>query len=169
MLLVACDEHSAPATQSAGPVSGEWHEFTGSWTASGTRRTLRLDDDHHAAIFDLSGSLLLTGAQRPAVGFKAEVIGFSDSRLGMLGRCIWTDEHGEMIFSELRGEWVGDGRHITGTFTGGTGRWSDITGEFTFQWQYVVEAEDGGVSGRVVDLHGRARLNDNPTAPGDGR
>ena len=27
-----------------------------------------------------------------------------------------------------------------------------MTGDYTFQWQYVVDAEDGAVSGRVVDL-----------------
>ena len=33
-----------------------------------------------------------------------------------------------------------------------------MTGDYTFQWQYVVDAEDGAVSGRVVDLKGRARF-----------
>lgn len=122
----------------------------------------------HAAIFDLTGSLLLTGAERPAIGFKAEAIGLSDSRSGMQGRCVWTDEHGETICSDLNGEWVGEGRHITGTFTGGTGRWVGITGEFSFQWQYVVEADDGSVSGRVVDLKGRARLSPSSPAPARG-
>ena len=111
-----------------------------------------------AAIFELTGSLLLTGAQRPAVGFKAQAIGFSDTRDGMQGRCVWTDEHGEMVYSELKGEWVGSGNHIVGTFVGGTGRYAGVTGDYTFQWQYVVDAEDGAVSGRVVDLKGRARL-----------
>lgn len=133
------------------------------------RRTLHLDADQHAAVFDLTGALLLTGTQRPAVGFKAEAIGYSDSRSGMTGRCIWTDEVGEMICSELKGEWVDDGRHVTGTFTGGTGRWAGITGEFTFEWQYVIEGEDGSVSGRVVDLKGRARLNHPDPLAGGGQ
>ena len=87
--------------------AGEWHTFEGTWTAAGTRRTLRLGPDERAAIFELTGSLLLTGAQRPAVGFRAQAIGFSDSRAGMQGRCVWTDERGDMVYSELRGEFVG--------------------------------------------------------------
>jgi hypothetical protein len=43
-----------------------------------------------------------------------------------------------------------------------------VTGDYTFQWQYVVEAEDGAVSGRVVDLKGRARFGQAATAPAGG-
>ena len=117
-----------------------------------------MDPDHRAAIFDLTGSLLLTGEQRPAVGFQAQAIGFSDSRDGMLGRCIWTDERGEKVYSELKGEAIGSGHRIVGTFTGGTGRYAGLSGEYAFQWQYVIDSEDGGVSGRAVDLKGRVRL-----------
>jgi hypothetical protein len=169
-LIAACDQSSGPTTQAAqttqAPPAGEWREFGGTWTAAGTRRTLHLGADHRAAIFELTGSLLLTGAQRPAVGFRAQAIGFSDSRDGMQGRCVWTDERGDMAYSELKGEWVGTGNHIVGTFIGGTGRWAGVSGEYTFQWQYVIDAEDGTVSGRVVDLKGRARLGQSAaTAP----
>ena len=57
------------------PLADEWHAFEGTWTAAGTRRTLRLGPDDRAAIFELTGSVLLTGAQRPAVGFRAQAIG----------------------------------------------------------------------------------------------
>jgi hypothetical protein len=140
------------------PPAGEWQTFEGTWTAAGTRRTLRLGADDRAAIFELTGTVLLSGAQRPAVGFKAQAIGFSESRAGMQGRSVWTDEHGYMVYSELKGEAVGSGNRITGRFIGGTGRYAGVTGEYTFQWQYVIDAEDGAVSGRVVDLKGRARL-----------
>ena len=93
LLMAACDQSSGPATQTA--PAGEWRAFEGTWTAAGTRRTLHLGPDHRAAIFELTGSMLLTGAQRPAVGFKAQAIGFSDSRAGMQGRCVWTDERGD--------------------------------------------------------------------------
>ena len=156
LLTAACGQSGDPAPQT--PPADAWLAFEGTWTAAGTRRTLHLGAAHRAAIFELTGSLLLTGAQRPAVGFKAQAIGFSDSRAGMQGRCVWTDERGDMVYSELRGEAVGSGNHIMGTFVGGTGRYAGVTGDYTFQWQYVVDAEDGAVSGRVVDLKGRARL-----------
>ena len=156
LLTAACDQSGGPVTPT--PPAGEWHAFEGTWTAAGTRRTLHLGPDHRAAIFELTGSMLLTGAQRPAVGFKAQAIGFSESRAGMQGRSVWTDEHGYMVYSELKGEAVDSGNRITGRFIGGTGRYAGVTGEYTFQWQYVIDAEDGAVSGRVVDLKGRARL-----------
>jgi hypothetical protein len=140
--------------------------FEGSWTAAGSRRVLQLGPDRRTAIFDLTGSVLLTGAQRPAVGFQARAIGFSDSRVGMEGRCVWTDERGDQVFSALKGEFVGSGNHIVGTFVGGTGRYAGVTGEYTFQWQYVIDAEDGAVGGRAIALKGRARLESSAAPSG---
>jgi hypothetical protein len=162
LLTAACGRSGGPVPQSS---PGEWHSFEGTWTAAGTRRTLRLGPDDRAAIFELTGSVLLTGAQRPAVGFRAQAIGFSDSRAGMQGRCIWTDERGDMVYSELRGEAIGSGNRIVGTFLGGTGRYASVTGDYTFQWQYVIDTEDGAVSGRVVDFKGRARFDRTAAAP----
>jgi hypothetical protein len=163
LLMAACRQPNTPAPHAA--TAGEWRTFEGTWTATGTRRALRLGPDERAAIFELTGSLLLTGAQRPAVGFRAQAIGFSDSRAGMQGRCVWTDERGDMVYSELKGEFVGTGNHIVGTFIGGTGRYAGISGDYTFQWQYVIDSEDGAVSGRVVNFKGRARLSEAASAP----
>jgi hypothetical protein len=157
LLTVACNQSDRPTRKVFH--LGEWYAFEGTWTAAGTRRTLRLGADDRAAIFELTGSVLLTGARRPAVGFRAQAIGFSDSHAGMQGRCVWTDERGDMVYSELTGEAVGSGNHIVGTFIGGTGRYANVTGDYSFQWQYVIDAEDGAVSGRVVDLKGRARFD----------
>src|SRR5262249_53917190 len=150
LLAAACGEPSGRPPQTL--PTGEWLTFEGTWTAAGTRRTLPLGPH------DRTGSVLLTGPQRPAVGFIAHAIGFSDSRAGMQGRCVWTDERGDMVYSELKGEAVGSGNHIVGRFIGGTGRYASVTGDYSFQWQYVVDTEDGAVSGRVGDLKGRARV-----------
>src|SRR5690242_16340203 len=166
LLMAACRQPNTPAPHAA--TVGEWRTFEGTWTATGTRRTLRLGADDRAAIFELTGSVLLTGARRPAVGFRAQAIGFSDSRAGMQGRCIWTDERGDKVYSELKGEAVGSGNRIVGTFIGGTGRYVSITGDYSFQWQYVVDTEDGTVSGRVVDFKGRARFDRAEVAPAGG-
>lgn len=163
LTVAGCGRPEAPSPKSV--TAGEWLEFEGSWTATGTRSTLNLGPDHRASSFDLTGSLLLSGARRPAVGFQARAIGFSDSRTGMTGRSVWTDERGERVFSDLKGEFVGSGNRIVGTITGGTGRYAGITGEYTFQWEYVVETEDGTVSGRAVGLRGRARLGTPAAAP----
>jgi len=167
LCIAACGQQSGPAPTP--PPPGEWRTFEGTWTAAGKRHTLNLGPDHRAWIFNLTGSLLLSGEQRPGVGFRAQVIGFSDSRSGMQGRCVWTDERGDQVYSELKGDAVGTGSRIVGTFLGGTGRYAGVTGEYTFRWQTVVDSEDGDVSGRVVDLKGRVRVGSDAAPPAGGR
>jgi hypothetical protein len=154
-LAAACAPPPDAATKS--PPAGEWRAFEGTWSAAGSRHTLKLEPGHYAAVFHLTGSLLLSGPQRLGVGFRAQVIGISDTLAGMSGRCVWTDEHGDEIYSELKGATVATGGRIEGTILGGTGRYAGVTGEYSFRWQYVV-AENDEVSGRVADLKGRARI-----------
>jgi len=108
----------------------------------------------------------LIGDRELGIGFQAQAIGLTDSLAGMQGRCVWTDERGDKVYSELKGEFVATGNRIVGTILGGTGRYAGLTGEYTFQWRFVVESEDGAVSGRAVDLKGRARLGSVAAVPG---
>ena len=134
---------------------GEWLEFTGSWNAAGSRKTIVLGANRHGSIIDLSGTMLLAGSQRPGIGFRAEVIALVDSETGLVGRGVWTDEKGDQVFSELQGEGTADRNRITGKFLGGTGRYVGATGSYEFSWQSVLEAEDGTIQGRAVELKGR--------------
>jgi len=163
LFAAACSQPTTPAPGTASP--DEWHTFEGSWSGSGTRQTLNLGTDHRAVIFDLTGSLLLTSDRRLGIGFQAKAIGFSDNLAGMQGRCVWTDERGDKVYSELKGQFLTAGNRIVGTFLGGTGRYAGIAGEFSFQWEYVVESDDGTVSGRSIDLKGRARLGSANATP----
>ncbi|HEU4383336.1 MAG TPA: hypothetical protein VFR85_07495 [Anaeromyxobacteraceae bacterium] len=115
----------------------------------------------------LAGSVLLTGERGLGVGFRAQAIVFSDSLMGGVGRCVWTDDRGDQIFSELAGGPVAEGRHVKGTIVGGTGRYAGATGEYEFWWQYLIEAEEGLIQGRAVGLKGRARAG-GATAPATG-
>lgn len=163
MLLTAgCDRSTPPPIALE---SGEVRHFTGTWTATGNRQTMQLEPGHQAAIFKFSGSLLLTGPRRLTTGFKADVIGFADSLSGSQGRSVWTDEHGDKVFSELRGETISPGKEIKGRFLGGTGRFAGVSGEYSFKWQSLVRDEDGYESGRVVDLQGWARLDAPASTP----
>jgi hypothetical protein len=156
LFTAACSER---APGSAGvPTPGESRTFEGTWSASGSLQTLRLERGHKASIVSLTGSLLLTGQGGLGVGFQGEVIGLSDSLTGGVGRCVWTDEHGDKVFSELKGEPLGTGSHVTGTITGGTGRYAGATGSYELQWQYVIASDDGSVSGRAIGLKGRVTL-----------
>ncbi len=164
LFAAGCSQPTVPTWKILAP--SEWHTFEGTWSASGTRQTLKLEADHHASIFDLTGSLILTGDRGLGVGFRAKAIGFSDNLIGMQGQCVWTDERGDNVYSELKGGWVGTGNRIVGTFEGGTGHFTGITGEYSFQWEYVVESEDGAVSGRAVNLKGTARFGSTAAAAG---
>jgi hypothetical protein len=161
-VLAACGG-SAPPQRSA-TASGEWLQFQGSWNAVGSRHAIALGPNRTGSIVGLKGTMLLTGSGRPGVGFQAEVIGLSDSGTGFQGRSVWTDEHGDQVYSELTGEGTATKNRIAGTILSGTGRYAGLTGAYEFSWQWVMEGDEGAVQGRAVDLRGRVRR---PAAAGE--
>jgi len=155
-------EPPSPAAASAGQL-----EFAGSWNGVGSRHTIALGENRLGSIVDLKGTMLLTGAGRPGVGFQSEVIGLTDSATGFQGRSVWTDEHGDQVFSALQGEGTAAKNHIDGTILSGTGRYAGVTGSYEFSWQWVMEGEEGAVQGRAVGLRGRVQPG--PAAGGSSR
>ena len=133
--------------------------FDGSWSASGQRQTIPTESGQPAAITRVSGAVVFSRGSGIAGGFAAEAIAFDDGT-NATGRAVWTDGAGDRIFSTLRGGPLQAKRRITGAITGGTGRWTGVTGEYELSWQYVVSAEGGEIQGRSVDLRGRLRLPD---------
>ena len=164
LLLVAACNRAPQASQPASD-GGDWHEFQGTWTAAGNRQFISLGGTHRASIANFRGSLLLTGASRPGVGFRADAIVLNDSATGMIGRSVWTDDRGDQIYSELQGEGTSTGNKIVGTFLGGTGRYSGATGTYQFSWRFVLQDEEGNVEGQSVGLNGRIRAPSPSAAP----
>ncbi len=163
MLALAACGPAPPAEMAV--AGGEWREFQGTWTATGERHRLRLGADRRASIANFEGSLLLGGSSRPAAGFRAEAIVLNDSVTGMVGRAVWTDERGDEVYSELKGDATATGSRIVGTVLGGSGRYSGATGGYEFSWRFMLEAEDGSVQGQSVGLKGRVRSGLPPAAP----
>lgn len=163
IVVAACGRTEA---QRSAIASGDWVQFEGSWNGLGSRHTISLGANRQGSIVDLKGTMLLRGSNRPAVGFQAEVIGLADSETGFQGRSVWTDEHGDQVYSELQGEGTAATNRIAGTILSGTGRYAGSTGSYEFSWQWVMEGEEGSVQGRAVDLHGRVR---GPSAAGESR
>jgi hypothetical protein len=157
LVATGCGPSSEPP-KSAAPPAGEWREFEGSWNPSGSRRTISLGADRRASIIDLRGSMLLAGPGRPGVGFRSDLIALVDSETGLVGRSVWTDEKGDQVFSELKGEGTAAKNHITGTILSGTGRYAGVTGSYEFSWRFVIEAEDGSIQGSAVGLKGRFQV-----------
>src|SRR6185369_8829379 len=80
LLAVAC---SRPPTARQGELApGESRTFSGWWTASGTRHTLRLEAGHQTSILSLTGSLLLVGQGGLGVGSGPRPSGCPTARPG---------------------------------------------------------------------------------------
>ena len=157
--LVSCSklpDQNPEVAQSA--ITSESMNVAGSWNANGTRRSIALGNTRRSSIIELKGTMLLTGEAKPGVGFRAELIALADSETGLMGRSVWTDERGDQLFSEVKGEGDAANNHIEGTFLGGTGRYAGVTGSYEYSWQFVIEAEDGKIQGRAVNLKGHAQI-----------
>ena len=143
----------------AGPAlpAESWRPFEGTWSASGRRQTVANETGGVAGIVEVSGAVVLTSGEGLSRGFRGEAIAFDDGQGLSVGRCVWTDERGDRLFSRLKGEAMETGKRLVGTITGGTGRYAGLEGEYSFTWRYVVAGEDGIIQGRAVGLVGRVR------------
>jgi hypothetical protein len=139
------------------PAPEAWRPFEGTWSAAGRRQVVAVEGGSVAAIVEISGAVVLTSGEGLSKGFRGQAIGFDDGQGLSVGRAVWTDENGDRLFSRLKGDPVQTGKGLLGTITGGTGRYADLEGEFSFIWQYVVPVEDGAFQGRAVGLKGRVR------------
>ena len=166
LVIAACSR--APRTSESLSDGDEWHDFQGTWTATGSRTSIPLGDGRRASIAKLEGSLELAGPSRPAVGFRADALVLNDTATGTIGRAVWTDNRGDQVFSELKGQGTSTGSHFVGTFIGGTGRYSEASGSYEFSWRFVLETEDGTVQGQSMDLTGKIRAGPAQTSPDAG-
>ena len=166
VLMVAGVGGASPAQADSAPKDSEWHEFSGTWTAVGSRKIIGLGGDRRASVADYSGSLMLYGTSRPALGFRAEAVVLTDSATGLMGRAVWTDDTDNHVYSELRDETTPAGNRIVGTFVGGSGRYKGATGTYEFSWRFLLEAEDGTVQGQSMGLSGKVRFVPTQGGPG---
>ena len=167
-LILAGLGAASPAQAQSTSDDSEWHEFSGTWTAAGRRQDIGLGGDRRASVADYSGSLMLYGSSRPALGFRAEAVVLNDSATGLIGRAVWTDETDNHVYSELRGETTPAGNRIVGTIVGGSGRYKGATGTYEFSWRFLLESEDGIVQGQSTRLSGKVRLLSTQNGPDTG-
>lgn len=145
----------APGQQ---PVADGWTPFTAKWSLSGQRQTLETGGERPASVVHLTGPITLTsGAEQLRHGFFSELIGLDDGGSVLVGRIVFVDDRADRIYCAVKAEPIANGRHATATITGGTGRFSGLEGEFSFSWQYVVDAGGGEINLRAVDVAGRTR------------
>ena len=130
-------------------------------------RVVTPEGERPAAIVHVSGPLTITKGEGLGRGFLGEVIGFDDGGTLLVGRAVFTEERGDRIFCALKAEPIGTGRRATATITGGTGRFAELQGSFSFSWQYLVSEDSGEIALRAVNVEGRTRSG--PANPGGGR
>lgn len=133
------------------PANAE-RSLRGSWSAAGRIQTLPTETGKPAAVVQLSGAVVLADDTGAHTGFHGDAISFDDGSGVATGRAVWTDTRGDRLFSILRGEPIGTGRHVVGTITGGTGRYAGVAGGFELTWQYVISDDEGTIQGRTNDL-----------------
>jgi hypothetical protein len=155
LLAVAAGLHGC--AQPPEPVAEDWRTFEGSWTAVGTRRSLPTEGGGTAAILHMSGAVVLRLGGGLGRGFRGEALGFDDGHALRVGRWVWTDDRGDQVFGTATGERVASGRRFEAAITGGTGRYTGITGEFSFTWQEMVAEDRDAFHVRTDGLRGRYR------------
>jgi hypothetical protein len=160
-LVIALTGATIPSARNQAPQPGQWRAIEGTWSATGQRRTLPIDAERVASTSHLSGVVVLTATAGTSRGFQGEAVTFDDGAGVSVGRAVWTDERGDRIFSRLNGDAMRAGRRVVGTITGGTGRYAGLEGDYVFDWQYVVQGEEGVVQGHTVGLKGRVRATGN--------
>jgi hypothetical protein len=110
-----------------------------------------------AAAIEMSGAVTIETGEGLSRGFHGELVAYDNGEGKSEGRGVWTDENGDKVFSRLTGQAVRGGQRITGTVTGGTGRYSGLEGEYALTWQFVVVDHEGGLQVRTATLAGRVR------------
>jgi len=107
LIVLALRSVHAPAfAADATPSAGGWIEFSANWSAAGQEHTLVLGG-RSAATFELSGPFVVTRGDGLGSGFFARAIGFVDKGSVGIARMLLTDESGDAIFNDLRGQGLG--------------------------------------------------------------
>jgi len=156
-LALALTAGPSAAQGQGAPSPDGWRAFAGSWDITGQRSTVPVEGGTIAGVVVASGAVVLVEADGLSHGFRGEAVTFDDGQGMSVGRAVWTDEHGDRLFSRLKGEPLETGKRIVGTITGGTGRYAGLEGEYSFTWQFVLLGEPGTIQGRAVRLQGRVR------------
>ncbi len=140
------------------PAADGWISFEGTLSGVAQPQMLAMEEGRSAVIVRISGPVVLTSGKGLPRGFLSEFIGFGDGRGNSMGAAVWTDDRGDRIFSDLKGSLTQAGRRLSGVVTGGTGRYAGLTGEWTLDWEYSIQGEEGTFQVRAVKFTGRVRL-----------
>lgn len=156
-LLVTLLAFPAAGVRPSAPNEADaWVAFEATWSAAGHRRALRAGD-REAVTTHLSGAFTVLRGEGLRKGFRGEALFYSDGRNVHVGTLVLTDDHGDQIYCTLAGKATAAGAEIRGAIRGGTGAYSEITGDLSFRWRHLVRTPEGEVQGIADGLKGRYR------------
>lgn len=146
------------------PAAAQWPQedqgtFDGYWAMSGTIHILELPDGGKVAGGGLTGTVTVQTSQGPVPSFETDCVVFADTRSHGGGRCAWKATNGDLVLVDLESEGPPGAGRIRGTFTGGTGRFEFLSGDFAFEWNYSVSSGyDASLDGATYVMRGRYQL-----------
>jgi hypothetical protein len=133
--------------------------FTGFWSMSGTVHIVELPDGGIAAGGGLTGTVTIQTSQGPIPSFDTDCVVFHDGRSKGVGRCIWTATNGDRVVVHLESDGPAGSGSVAGSFTGGTGEFASLSGQFQFEWSYTVRGgADAQLDGSSYTMTGRYDL-----------
>ena len=133
-----------------------WVAFEATWSAAGRRQVVGAGD-REAVTTHLSGALTVLRGEGLRKGYRGEALFYSDGRDVGVGTLVLTDDRGDQVFCDLAGEAAAGGALVRGTIRGGTGAYSEISGDLSFRWRHLVKTPEGDVQGVAEDFKGRYR------------
>ena len=141
--------------------AAESGEFNGTWVANGSRVEFPFSADREIYTFEVSGHVSLKTKVGHEKNYWSECVGFSDTAIGVIARCVWKDLNGAEIYLSLKSEALHAGGEVTGTIVGGSDHLEGISGDLSFIWSSFSmqkDADQSMVMGQTLDLHGRYQL-----------
>lgn len=135
--------------------------FTGTWTANGSRESLPFGENRQIALIRLSGHVNLKDSVGQTKDYWSTCIGLVDSENGSNARCVWRSLEGQEIYIVLKTDRLAEEIKVTGEIVGGTGGARGIKGSLQFQWSTMSFHETNNktaVGGYARDLKGSFQL-----------
>ena len=135
--------------------------FEAAWIASGTVHVLDFVDSSSAASGRLTGTVTIQSSVGFLRNFETDCVVFADTRTGAVGRCVWKDPLGDLIYLETQGSGAGGFGATRGVFIGGTGKYRGIQGGVQYEWSVNVHGGgDTTLDGQSVQMRGNYRMGD---------
>jgi hypothetical protein len=141
--------------------AGKTGNFTGTWTANGTKDVLPFGERRETALFKLSGHVNLKDQVGMIKDYWSECIGLADTESGSNIRCVWRGLNGQEIYIVLQSQRLAKGVSVSGTIVGGTGLAAGIKGSLSFDWSTMsVQKQNDSTTlgGYATNLKGTFQL-----------